>query len=122
MDADMIVNIYGSFKNKLKFDYYEIRYEGDLDYTQPMLVSGKIAWEYIGVPHEFINTSPENSSDFLPELNLSHFGDGENRSKKFERDIILLETDLKKDPENRRNIFYLAQSYKDMNGNKNNRH
>src|SRR3954471_4745714 len=28
MDADMVVNVYGDFKRKLEYDFYEIRYEG----------------------------------------------------------------------------------------------
>ncbi len=113
MDADMVVRVKGDFKDKLALDYYEIRYEGPLDYTQPMLLSDRHDWAFVGVTHEFVYAETAQSWDFLPELHLLHFGDGGMRSDKYERDIHLLRAELEKEPDNLRNLFYLAQSYRD---------
>lgn len=114
MDADMVLNVKAPFKTKLVEDYYEIRYEGSLDYSQHMLVSDRYDWRYIGITHEYIYADDAKRWDFLPEVSLKHFGDGSCRSDKFERDIRLLAEGLKKEPGNVRYMFYLAQSYKDL--------
>lgn len=114
MDADMILNVYAPFHHKLKADAYEIRYEGDLDYSQWMLISGKHDWSYVGVTHEYIQTETFETRDWLPEVSLTHLEDGGNRADKFERDIRLLLEDYQQDPKNSRNLFYLAQSFKDL--------
>lgn len=114
MDADMIANIYAPFKSRLSKDYYEIRYEGDVDYSQPMLVSNAHDWQYMGVTHEYINAPGAKSWEVLRELTLTHLADGGMRSDKLERDIRLLTAALAADPENPRDMFYLAQSYKDL--------
>ncbi len=114
MDADMVANIHAPFKEGLCKDFYEIRYEGDVDYTQPMLVSTAHDWKYIGVTHEYIFSPTAGSWEILQELTLTHFADGGMRSEKLERDVRLLTASLEQDPDNTRNIFYLAQSYKDL--------
>ena len=114
MDADMVLNVYAPFRHKLYADAYEIRYEGDLDYYQWMLVSSRHDWKYIGVTHEYIDAETLECKDWLPEISLTHLEDGGMRSDKFERDIELLTASLEDDPTNSRNVFYLAQSYKDL--------
>ncbi|ASU33542.1 hypothetical protein MuYL_1644 [Mucilaginibacter xinganensis] len=113
MDADMILNVKAPFKETLALDFYEIRYEGSLDYTQPMLISNRHNWNYEGVTHEFIHAETASSWAFLPQVTLTHFGDGGSRLDKFERDIKLLTEALEAEPGNARYMFYLAQSYKD---------
>lgn len=114
MDADMIANVKGPFKEKLTEDCYEIRYEGPLDYGQTMLVASRHQWRYVGATHEYIYSETAKTRGTLPELTLTHFADGGMRSDKFERDVRLLEEALAIDPENVRNTFYLAQSYFDL--------
>lgn len=114
MDADMILNVKAPFRHKLIHHCYEIRYEGPVDYCQPMLVSNAHDWRYVGVTHEYIDADTASSWDFLPEVTLTHFGDGGCRSDKFERDIALLTKGLEEEPENVRYMFYLAQSHKDL--------
>jgi glycosyltransferase involved in cell wall biosynthesis len=126
MDADFIfVPKDKNFKNNLSknIDSYLIKYEGNLDYRQILLVNGKYKWKYIGVTHEYI------CSDEIEDININskkfdgftfnHKGDGGERKNKFTRDIQLLSDALKKEPKNGRYMFYLAQSYKDTNDNKN---
>lgn len=114
MDADMVLNVTNPFRHKLNADAYEIRYEGDLDYYQWMLISSKHEWRYVGVTHEYIQAGTFQCRDWLPEVSLTHLEDGGMRADKFERDIELLSDALKEDPANPRSIFYLAQSYKDL--------
>jgi glycosyltransferase involved in cell wall biosynthesis len=114
MDADMTLQVKAPFRHKLQHDFYEIRYEGSLDYSQPMLVSSRHQWRYLGVTHEYLQSDTANQWDFLPELSLTHHGDGGCRADKFERDVRLLTEGLQAEPGNERYMFYLAQSYKDL--------
>jgi glycosyltransferase involved in cell wall biosynthesis len=113
MDADMILNVKAPFKHRLTDDYYDIRYEGGLDYAQPMLISNRHNWQYKGVTHEYIYADTAETLGLMPEITLTHFGDGGSRADKFERDIQLLLKGLEDEPDNSRYMFYLAQSYKD---------
>ena len=66
---------------------------------------------YVGVTHEYLDVPGEAGR--LPE-SLAYFRDhacGANRENKADRDIRLLLAGLKKDPENARYHFYLAQTY-----------
>ena len=111
MDADMVANVHDpAFKQKLLADYYEIRYEGDVDYTQPMLVSSRHEWRYVGVTHEYIDSPTARTREILSALTLTHVGDGAMRADKFARDARLLTEALGSDPDDPRTIFYLAQS------------
>jgi glycosyltransferase involved in cell wall biosynthesis len=114
MDADMIANVHAPFKEKLNADCYEIRYEGPLDYSQTMLIASRHEWAYEGVTHEYIHSSTARSRAALPELTLTHFADGGNRTDKYERDIQLLTQSLAERPDNVRDTFYLGQSYFDL--------
>ncbi|MEM9547524.1 MAG: glycosyltransferase [Bacteroidota bacterium] len=111
MDADMIVTKHTEFKSELNADSYLIRYTGSLDYWQTMLVSTKIDWKYVGPTHEYIAGNSNMASIKLNALTLTHFADGGERKNKFTRDIELLKKALVHDPNNTRYLFYLAQSY-----------
>jgi len=115
LDADMVLNVHAPFKEKLTADAYDLRYEGALDYTQTMLVSSKHEWVYTGVTHEYISSPTASIYELIPEISLTHFCDGGMRTDKFERDVCLLTKSVLADPENPRDLFYLAQSYKDLN-------
>jgi glycosyltransferase involved in cell wall biosynthesis len=116
MDADMVLNVKDpAFKEKLCADAYDLRYEGALDYVQTMLVSSQHDWVYTGVTHEYIwSPSATIETKLFPGISLTHLCDGGMRADKFERDICLLIQAVLKAPGNSRNIFYLAQSYKDL--------
>jgi glycosyltransferase involved in cell wall biosynthesis len=113
LDADMVANIHGPFKDKLAADAYEIRYDGDVDYSQQMLIASRHDWTFIGTTHEYIYSPTAVTREWLPELTLKHYADGGMRGNKFVRDIALLEKANREDPENTRTAFYLAQSYAD---------
>ncbi|MBV9762796.1 MAG: glycosyltransferase [Acidobacteriaceae bacterium] len=114
LDADMVANVGAPFKHLLTADSYEIRYTGLCDYSQRMLVADRHEWTYIGVTHECIYSPTARIDGSLPELTLTHFGDGGMRFDKFERDRYLLTHALAEDPKDARNAFYLAQTYRDL--------
>jgi len=113
VDADMVVNVHRPFKDDLTADGYRIRYEGDLDYQQTMLVSNQHDWMYVGVTHEYIHSPTAAVQDSLDALTLTHHCDGSSRAGKLRRDIALLEEGLRHEPDNARYMFYLAQSYRE---------
>jgi glycosyltransferase involved in cell wall biosynthesis len=114
MDADMTVRVHAPFRHALWADAYEITYEGEIDYTQPMLVADGHDWHYIGVVHEYLRADTARTWRRLPELTLVHAADGAHRADKFERDIRLLTAELEHNRDDPRTIFYLAQSYRDI--------
>src|SRR5579884_193093 len=114
MDADMEANVKAPFKHLLSADTYDIRYEGEVDYSQPMLLADRHRWRYTGVTHEFVWSETATTNAELPQLTLTHHADGALRTDKFERDIRLLGAELARDPDDPRTVFYLAQSYKDV--------
>ena len=117
MDADFVFKVKDTdFKKKMTGNGYLIKYEGNLDYRQLLLVSGKHKWVYVGVTHEYIHCPdiPSGSTNAkFDGFTFHHLADGGERSNKFTRDIELLEQGLKDEPNNSRYMFYLAQSYKD---------
>lgn len=114
MDADMVLNVHPGFCRHLGADAYEIRYEGEVDYAQRMLLSSALDWRYVGATHEYVEAPGVRTVAELPGLTLTHLGDGGNRADKFERDARLLEAALERDPDDERSRFYLAQSYRDL--------
>ena len=115
MDADFVFKIKNEeFKEKkYNVDSLLIKYEGQLDYRQPLMVRGDLEWKYVGVTHEYIycpKATRGNCDDFM----FQHVGDGANKSDKFERDIRLLSEGIKEEPGNMRYYFYLGQSHKDL--------
>ncbi|MCW4355446.1 glycosyltransferase [Hoyosella sp. YIM 151337] len=113
IDADMVVRTVGEWPTPTA-DSYMIRHEGDLLYRNRRLVSGRIAWRYEGVTHEFITSDNPASVENLDAIVVEHFADGGSRSDKFERDARLLAEDLQRHPANARSVFYLAQTMRDM--------
>ena len=115
LDAEMVLNVVDeNFKEKLNADAYYVQYAGDLDYSQELLVSGKLNWEYKGVTHEYKYSEESDKRERLENVSIIHFCDGKRRPSKFKEDVELLTKGLDSDPKNERYMFYLAQSYFDM--------
>jgi glycosyltransferase involved in cell wall biosynthesis len=113
LDADMTLNIRSEFRHKLEADAYLIKFEGDVEYHLPLLVSDRHEWKYIGVTHEYLRSETAARAQKLGEISVTHHCDGGSRATKFERDIQLLKRGLKDEPDNTRYMFYLAQAYRD---------
>jgi tetratricopeptide (TPR) repeat protein len=114
LDADMVANVRGDFKARLRADAYNIRYEGSVDYTQRMLLSDRHDWQFVGPTHEYATAVTARPPEPLPQLTLTHVGDGGARGDKFERDLRLLTAAVQQEPDNTRHTFYLAQTYRDL--------
>lgn len=117
MDADERLVFSKDFKKpKLDKDFYHIiTHYGGLKYYRRRLVSNHIEWKWIGVLHEYINSLQIKNFGFLEGVYNLSTPDGA-RSKnpnKYRDDCRVLEEALKKEPDNSRYIFYLAQSYRD---------
>ena len=115
MDADMELKItdpiaFLGYSGGPSYDMYQV--SGALHYQNRRLLKLDTTGEYLGVTHEYLNVP---SAGCIPEA-VAHFvdhADGANRPEKFRRDIRLLKAGLRKEPNNERYYFYLAQSYRD---------
>jgi tetratricopeptide (TPR) repeat protein len=115
-DADFEYKISNQFdKSQLKYDWYHLRYLGEIDFAQILLVTGKKKMRYIGVTHEYIMGDNMGESPELRTLQILHHADGGTRSDKLTRDRDLLEKAILDDPADTRNYFYLAQTYANLN-------
>lgn len=113
MDADMeFVGEHGWF-DRVPFAevYTMVQRAGSFSYHNIRMVRPQSAAKYIGVTHEYIGGW--GSDAHIATAFFNDHADGANRTNKYERDIALLEEDLKVDPNNERSWFYLAQSYRD---------
>lgn len=114
IDADMVALVQEEFRHGLRADSYLIRYEGDLDYRQPMLVSARHDWAFRGVTHEYIHAETAVTRETLAQLTYQHYADGGMRRDKLTRDKRLLTEGLVVEPDNARYMFYLAQTLRDL--------
>lgn len=90
-------------------------YYGGLCYPRPQLVRANVNWRWGGAVHEALDSPEPVLRGHLDGVKMIIRGGGARSSdpKKFEKDAEVLEKALKRDPWNARNIFYLAQSYRD---------
>lgn len=80
------------------------------------LVRSTLGWRYEGVLHEYVTCDAPHRTDRIDGLSVLSHTDGARNAdpiRKFEKDAEVLEGALKREPENRRYAFYLAQSYRD---------
>jgi glycosyltransferase involved in cell wall biosynthesis len=94
--------------------YLTINYSGS-SYLRPQLVRNDLGWRWGGVVHEALFCDNAYNMGTLEGVSMLIIGGGDRSRdpKKFERDAKLLEKALKKNPSSTRDLFYLAQSYKD---------
>jgi hypothetical protein len=116
IDADEEFQSKPGFSKDLVLDAYMVEYHyGELEYSRISLVSSKQSWKYEGVLHEYITTSEPHTSGQLSNCYVRVHPEGARSSDplKFVKDAQTLRDALKKDPENVRYKFYLAQSLRD---------
>jgi len=105
-----------SFK-KLDRDsyFFTMRQIGAVESLRPSLVSTKLPWEWAGVLHESLNTDITKNSALITGISIvvvDNAPSGRFKDpQKYLKDAAVLENALKKEPENSRYVFYLAQSY-----------
>jgi glycosyltransferase involved in cell wall biosynthesis len=122
VDADMVIKIEPTFdKQKLTGNFYLFeQVTNHLRYWNTRLISTAYKWESVGVTHEYWNCKKKDTHGIkTKDIWIHDIGDGGCKDDKFKRDIRLLTEGLN-DPETNtflrgRYMFYLANTYKDLN-------
>ncbi|HET9652675.1 MAG TPA: glycosyltransferase family 2 protein [Usitatibacter sp.] len=117
IDADETLKAPGGFAwPELTADAYFLPVEyGDCLYGRCALVSMRLEWRWVGVLHEYLASKPEARKATLeqPRIVVSHDGARARDPQTYLKDIAILEAAVARDPQDARNVFYLAQSYRD---------
>ena len=119
MDADHILNYDESFSKEQLKGYDEINIQlktGILKYYLIRFLKADMDIKSVGVTHEYYEYNKKNPKiGKFKNIWIDDFGDGGCRHLKFERDIKLLRESIDNNPNNARDIFYLAESYRNSN-------
>lgn len=88
---------------------------GGVSYARCALVSARLPWRWEGVVHEFLVCDAPYKLETLngPTILVQHDGARSRDPLTYLKDAALLEAALRDMPHNARNVFYLAQSYRD---------
>src|SRR5579872_6232447 len=117
MDADDTLEYEKDFQfSPLTHDAYNMwRGTKSYSYLRPQIIKANLPWKWVGVTHEYLACDHAYTSDTLEKVRYMS-GDGGASSfdpKKFHKNIKLLKEGIKKEPNNVRYAFYLAESYRD---------
>lgn len=117
MDADdfLVVSNKSVFKN-LTAPAYNIKlYLGNIVYSRPQLIHKSVDCKYVGVLHEYVELPPSIGPTPLNGcvIRCGSVGARSRNPEKYLKDAEILRTAIIKDPDNARNYFYCAQSYRD---------
>ncbi len=112
LDADMELVVEDkNFCDGLTEQCYNSKQKGgSLVYYNRRLISRSVKGKYVGVTHEYLDVPGDSKLD---SIWFKDHQDGANRKEKYTRDTMLLMLALKKEPNNSRYQFYLAQTYRD---------
>lgn len=117
IDADEVLERDSNFAlPELDKDFYYITTKyGGTRYVRVQLVNNHLDWRWGGVVHEAIDCLQAKTMDTLQGIANVVFTDGFRSTdpQKYHKDALVLEAALAKEPNNTRNQFYLAQSYRD---------
>jgi len=110
LDADHTLHVEGE-RPDMDADEYMLRVRDDGG-RLPLLTRTQHPFRYEGVAHAYL------CSDITPKVEHTDWlsidgGPGASREK-LERDLALLQTAHLEDPTDRRTVFYLAQTYRDL--------
>jgi glycosyltransferase involved in cell wall biosynthesis len=91
---------------------------GNIDYQRTQMFKAQDGWKYVGVLHEYpTNDKKDNKFAMLPSeiymIGRTMGSRSMQEGNKYLNDAATLLAEVLKDPENDRNVFYLAQSYRD---------
>lgn len=117
MDADDILKFEGKAELPLLTQdlYHMWRGSEGFSYLKPQIVKASLPWKWVGVTHEYLDNPNPYTLETLKNVKYVSCDGGASSydPKKFLRNVALLEDGLKKEPENARYAFYLAESYRD---------
>lgn len=84
-------------------------------YQRNSLVAARVDWRWEGVLHEYLTAARHGPWEAMagPVIQVSHDGARARDPHTYLRDMALLEQAVREDPDNARNVFYLAQSCRD---------
>ncbi|MFM7107954.1 MAG: glycosyltransferase, partial [Planctomycetaceae bacterium] len=113
MDADDTVVGTIDFRG-LKADGYTMRLRDGTTYWRRMLFRNGVPWRYAGVLHEVAvcdvpHTEARLEGDYHVESR--RLGTRNRDPLKYARDAAVLQAEVDRNPDDRRSVFYLAQSY-----------
>lgn len=118
IDADdQLVAQTNPFQNLDALAYKILFHHGSIQYYRTQLISSTIDCKYVGVLHEYLEIPNGVETKTLNGCNIFYGATGA-RSKnpdKYLHDAEAFEKALEKDPNNSRNVFYCAQSFRDAN-------
>ncbi|QXL85871.1 glycosyltransferase [Comamonas sp. NLF-1-9] len=85
------------------------------EYQRNSLIATRVDWYWEGVLHEYLTAAEHGPWQRLqgPVIHVSHDGARARDPGTYARDVALLEQAVRDDPQNARNVFYLAQSCRD---------
>jgi len=127
IDADDIFTAVPSFSwpEEMSRSHYEMDINlNNSSYAQARVLKTECDWKWVGAVHE--HPEMDDSKADIPAQKIIgakvvSMPDGKRRlmdpKKKFLADAAMLKEDLKKNPEDSRSVFYLAQSYRDAGEN-----
>jgi glycosyltransferase involved in cell wall biosynthesis len=117
IDADDLVVLEPGFTMPtLSADGYYVSVEyGDTAYSRLHVFRADLDYRYVGVLHEVLVSDAQRSSGRIDGLVYRCAGGGARSDDpdKFRKDAAVLERAIREDPSNARNVFYLAQSWRD---------
>jgi tetratricopeptide (TPR) repeat protein len=100
----------------LAADGYELTAHYDaMRYARAAMVATRLPWRWNGVLHEYLDCTTPHRVEALaaPTILVRHDGARSRDPSTYLKDIAVLEAALRDEPGNTRNVFYLAQSYRD---------
>jgi len=112
IDADQKAAVNGKWELNLDCMYWCIVKNGAFEMKKPFILSSKHKWHYVGATHEYLTCDPDIPTHVTLPVILEESGRTKTKEY-FLKDAEILEAELFKDPDNARNMFYLAQSYRD---------
>ena len=117
IDADETLRLPDGFERPpLTADGYHLSCEyAGTTYARSALVASALPWRWEGVVHECLACPQPFALRPLdgPRIVVSHDGARSRDPLTYRRDAALLEESLRRRPDNTRDLFYLAQSYRD---------
>ncbi len=109
-DMELVVEDRAAFEKLNGASHSLIQRNGGMSYGNIRFIRRGETGAYIGVTHEYLNIP---DAGLIEGIWYKDHCDGANRPDKYSRDIRLLETALKADPNNGRYLYYLASTYSD---------
>ncbi len=93
--------------------YYVVTKISGVKYHEVKLVNTQLDWQWKGALHEAIMCPEAKTHDTLENIYTIRHTDGARAKdpERFARDVAILRAAVRKEPNNSRHVFYLAQTY-----------